>query len=95
MPSGLGIETPQPLRSTSQMHAGSNVSSATAHSRMPPPAMMPSSATPLKLVSPAAKNAIDVVMAPVVMAGPATREASNSDALQSMLSPRRCKYSAT
>ncbi len=53
--------------------------------------MMPSSATPLKLVKPAAKNAIAVVSAPVVIAGPAPRAVSSSASSQPRFSPRSCK----
>ena len=88
---GLGIRTPQPLRSISAIAAGSSVSSATAHSRMPPPAMIPNSATPVKLVNPAAKNATAVVSAPVVMAGPAPREVSSRAGSHSYFSVRSCR----
>ena len=81
-----GIRTPQPLRSISAIAAGSSVSSATAHSRMPPPAMIPSSATPVKLVKPAAKKETAVVSAPVVIAGPAPREVSSRAGSQSCFS---------
>jgi len=55
--------------------AGNTVNVATAHSRMPPPAMIPISATPVNFVNPEAKKAIEVVMAPVAIAGP-TAEAA-------------------
>ena len=73
------------------MQAGSSTSSEIAHNSRPPPAMMPSSATPLKLVNPAAKKATAVVNAPVVMAGPAPRAVSSSDSSQPRSSLRSCR----
>jgi hypothetical protein len=49
---------------------------------MPPPAIMPSSATPTKLVSAAQKNATAVVIAPVRMPGPTEPLVSSSAASQ-------------
>ena len=46
---------------------------ATAQSKMPPPAMKPSSAMPVKSVVPAAKKATAVVIAPVAIGGPIVR----------------------
>ena len=67
---GSGMRRPSGPRSTSAITAGRTRSSAAAQSMMPPPAIMPSSATPTKLVMAAEKKATAVVMAPVRMPGP-------------------------
>ncbi len=52
------------------MTAGSTAMAAKRHMRMPPPATSPNSATPMKSVSPAAKNAMAEDRALTVIPGP-------------------------
>ena len=68
--SGVGRFSLTPSASQSRIIAGRTVDSASQHSSTPPPASIPSWATPGKSVSPAAKKAIAEVRALVKTPGP-------------------------
>ncbi len=62
---------------------------------MPPPAIRPNSATPVKLVNPAAKNDTAVVQAPIRMAGPTPDIVSSKARFGSRVLLRTSRYRAT
>ena len=65
---GSASGRPGRRRSASAIMAGKARRAATAQSKIPPPATIPSSDTPVNSVKPAVKKAIAVVTAPVMIA---------------------------
>ncbi len=90
-PIGFGRRAAGTCSSASAIRAGRHTNVARAHSRTPPPAMMPNSATPRNRVKVAQKNASAVVTAAVVMPTPTPALVSQSASSRSSPSARCCR----
>ena len=89
--SGAGRFSFTPSASHRRIIAGRSAASASQQSRTPPPAIMPSCATPGNSVSQAAKKAMAEVSAPVRMPGPVSAAVSTRAWLVESVFARCCR----